>query len=117
MAILAQQVSSRFEHPGTTARARVVSLLPAWAVMGLWIALMPGAGGFDPEDWHPAGLVLLGLLTVAVVGTGRILPTNRMARWALLSFAAFTAFNLLSIAWAVAPGRSWEAANLLLTTL
>ena len=95
----------------------LVRLLPALGVLAVWTALMPAAGGFDPRDWYPAGLVLLGLLTVAVVGGRTVLPPGRWTRTALLAFAAFTALNLLSIAWSDAPGNAWETSNLLLVAL
>ena len=100
-----------------TDRAEAVRLLPSVGVLVVWAVLMPLAGGFEPQYWLPAGLVLLGLLAVAMVGGGRLLPAGRPARLALGAFAAFTAWNFLSIAWSDAPGSSLEASDLLLVTL
>ena len=75
---------------------------------------MPAAGGFQPRDWYPAALVSLGLLTVAIAGSGRILPDGRFARVALVAFGAYTALFELSVLWSDAPGTALDAANLLL---
>jgi hypothetical protein len=98
-------------------RAELVRLAPGIGVLLTWLALMPMGGGFAAADRLPAGLVLLGLLAVAVAGSRRLLPAPREARWALLCFAAFTAWSFLSIAWSDAPGDAWEAADTLLVTL
>ncbi len=108
---------SRRTSPGRPDSAELVRLLPAMGVLAVWTALMPAAGGFDPADWLPAGLVLVGLVILAAVGGGRLLPPARAARRALLALAAFTAWSLLSISWSAAPGDAWESANLLLVTL
>ncbi len=105
------------DHLGLTHPAELVRMLPAAGVLAVWIALMPQDGGFNAADRLPAGLVLAGLLAVAAVGGRRVLPAAGPARWALLAFTAFTAFNFLSIAWSDAPGSAWEASNLLLVTL
>jgi O-antigen ligase len=98
-------------------RGEAVSLVPALGVLAVWIALLPQSGGFQPSSWLPAGLVLLALLVVAVVGGRRLVPWSPPARVALGLLAAFTAWNFLSIAWSDAPGASWAAANLVLLAL
>ena len=95
----------------------LVRFVPAAGVLAVWAALMPASGGFNPSDWYPAALVLLGLLTVSVIGAGRLLPQGRAIRVALLALAAFTALNLLSVTWSDAPGTAWDAANLLVLGL
>ena len=92
-------------------------MVPAAAVLVVWVCLMPASGGFAPQDWYPAGLVLLGLVTVAAVGARRILPDSPVARLALLAMAAFVVWSFLSLAWSDAPGAAWDAANLILTAL
>src|SRR4051794_18417201 len=94
-----------------------VALLPAAGVLALWGALMPAAGGFDPSDWLLAGLGLIGLLVVSAVGAGRLIPDGTAPRAALGALGALTVLSFASIAWSDAPGSSWEAADLLLTTL
>jgi len=92
-------------------------LAPAAGVMAVWTFLMFRSGGFSPETWLPAGLVLLGLLFVSIVGLGRVLPAARPARLALAALAGFTAWCFASMVWSDAPGDTWEAADLLLVTL
>ena len=94
-----------------------LSLLPAAGVLATWTYLMFDAGGFRPGTWMPAGLVLAGLLVVAILGGGTSLPAPGPARTALLLLAAFTAWCFVSLLWSDAPGASWEAANLLLVAL
>src|SRR4051795_4939957 len=91
-------------HVGITDWAELVHLIPAAGVLVVWIVLMPSAGGFDADAWLPAGLALTALLVLAVAGGGRVLPTSRPARIALLGFAAFVAWNLLSLLWSDARG-------------
>jgi O-antigen ligase len=91
--------------------------LPAAGVLVVWGVLMFAAGGFRPAAWLPAGLVLLALLVLAWVGRGPLLPPPGNARNALLALAAFTALCFLSLAWSDAPGKTWEAANLMLVAL
>ncbi len=98
-------------------RYEAVRLLPSAGVLAVWTVLMFEAGGFDEGTWHPAGLVLLGLLFVAAVGSGRLLPAAPLARNALLALAAFTAWCFLSTLWSDAPGTTFEAADLLLVAL
>ena len=98
-------------------RAETVALLPAMGVLITWIALMPASGGFSQSDQALAGLALAGLLAMAAIGSGRILPAGREVRLALGAFAAFTALSFLSIAWADAPGTAWSTADSLLVTL
>lgn len=91
-------------------------LLPAVGVLVVWTVLMFKAGGYAPGTWMPAGLVLLGLLTVAIVGGGRILPPAP-ARRPLVVLIAFTGWCYLSLLWSDAPGTTLEASNLLLVGL
>jgi hypothetical protein len=98
-------------------RQELIRLLPALGVLIVWVVLMAAAGGFNARDWMPAGLVFAGLLLVAMIGGGRVLPVAPKARAAVLALAAYTAWCLLSITWSAAPGESWDSANLLLVTL
>jgi O-antigen ligase/polysaccharide polymerase Wzy-like membrane protein len=89
-------------------------LVPAAGVLIVWTVLMFRSGGYHPGTWLPAGLVLVALLVLAVVGGGRLLPAGRPERTALLVLLGFTAWCFVSIAWSDGRGASWEAANLLL---
>ncbi len=98
-------------------RTEIVRLLPALGVLVVWTALLPGAGGFNPRDWLPAGIVLIALTAVAMAGNRRLLPPPGPLRVSLLALAAYTVWSFLSMTWSVAPGAGWDAANLLLVTL
>ena len=89
----------------------LIPFVPAGGVVALWAALLPAYGGYFPRDWYPAALGTLGLLAVAMAGSGRVLPRGRPGATALAFLAALVAWNLLSIAWATSPGTAWEAAN------
>ncbi len=91
-------------------------MLPAAGVLTVWAVLMFRSGGYRPGTWLPAGIVLLGLLAVAIVGSGQILPPAP-ARRPLQILIAFTAWCYLSLLWSDAPGTALEAANLLLLAL
>jgi hypothetical protein len=71
-------------------------------------------GGYFPRDWYPVAVAFVALL--AVVGlVGRIaLPRIRSLRLALALFAAFVAWNFLSLLWTPSAGGGWETANKLL---
>lgn len=94
----------------------VVLALPAVALLAAWLGWPIVDGGYFPRDWYPVGLGLVGVLAVVVAGNPAM-PNRRAARVALGLFAALVAWNLLSIAWAEAPGRAWEAADKLLLYL
>jgi hypothetical protein len=98
-------------------REEALRLLPASGVLATWAVLMFDAGGFRPTTFLPAGLVILGLLVMAVLAEGRVLPEPVPVRRALLALAAFTAWCFISLLWSDAPGATWEAGNLLLIGL
>ncbi len=92
-------------------------LLPSAGVLVVWTVLMFNSGGFRPDTWLPAGLVLAGILAAALIGGRRVLPADRTARAAFLALAAFTVWCFASIAWSDAQGVSWDASDLLLVSL
>ncbi len=69
-------------------------------------------GGYTPTAWYPAGLLLLALLTlVTVPGAPRGFRLSSPVGLTLLAYAAFVAFNYLSVLWAQVPGDAWAGAN------
>ncbi len=114
VSILPRQMTSLRSESAIPRPGAILRFLPAIGIVAVWTVLMPAAGGFQPRDWYPAALVTLGLLTVAVAGSGRILPDGRYARVALVAFGAYTALFELSVLWSDAPGTALDAANLLL---
>jgi tetratricopeptide (TPR) repeat protein len=68
--------------------------------------------GYPVTHWAPGGLIVLGLLGIAlsVVGlSAKEVPLP--VRIALACFVGYTALSFLSILWAAVPGDAWEGAN------
>jgi tetratricopeptide (TPR) repeat protein len=86
--------------------------LPGLLVFAGALALALADGGFVTSTWLPAGLGFLALaaLVAVVAPPGR---AERSAVWdvALGLFAAFVAWNFLSLLWADSRGAAWEGAN------
>jgi hypothetical protein len=83
--------------------------------LGLGVAALCGwwavtEGGAAPTVWYPGALALLAAAAAVVRPSGlrRLPPAGRVA---LAALAAFTAWSLLSIAWADARGDAWDGAN------
>ncbi len=85
--------------------------------MILWLVWIPASGAFFPGAWYPSAAVAAGLLAVSAAAYRRVLPPTRVARVALLSFAALVGFNYLSMLWAGSPQDALTAANELLLYL
>ncbi len=92
-------------------------LIPAIGLIALWMLWIPASGAYFPDAWYPSALGVVALLLVVVLAGSRALPSSRIARVALLSFAALVALNYLSILWAGSPGSALDAANKLLLYL
>lgn len=98
-------------------RFEVIRLVPPAGVLIVWTVMMFDSGGFRPETWLPAGIVLAGLLAASAAGQRRLLPSPGPSRTALLVLIAFTGWCFASILWSDAPGTTWRAADLLLVAL
>jgi hypothetical protein len=71
-----------------------------------------GEAGYPVTDWYPGLLFLLAVLTIGLVTLrGRWADVPRVVRFALIAFAAFTAWSYLTILWANQQGEAWDAAN------
>jgi hypothetical protein len=93
-------------------RTEGVVLVPALAVVALFVYWAAQGGGYAPTTWEPSALVVLGLLAATVFGLGfdRIsLP--RASAVALGALAVYVAWSYLSIAWAAAPGDALAGSN------
>ncbi|MEA2424937.1 MAG: hypothetical protein QOH13_1347, partial [Thermoleophilaceae bacterium] len=67
-------------------------------------------GGYFVTDWYPAGLVLLGLLAVALVSTARMRPPRAVVV-AVALLIAYAAWSYGSISWSHQRGLAWDGAN------
>ncbi len=89
--------------PVTLPCGLALALIAWWALDG---------GGFEVRQWAPGGLLLLGLLAVAVVaapGAWRDVP--RPVGLAAAGLAAYAAWSFASITWADDPGYALEGAT------
>jgi hypothetical protein len=86
--------------------------LPTLLVVALLLVITPLDGGVAPTRWYPTALLVLGVLVAVAAGLGtRFLGPPRSSWLAVGAFAAFTAWNYASIAWADARGDAWDGAN------
>lgn len=91
---------------------RVVFAIPGLITIAAGVVLSVFEGGYSLTAWYTTGLFLLVLLALAVALESP--PSMRLPRpiaWGLGAYAAFVAFNYLSIAWADVPGDAWAGAN------
>ena len=109
----ASQTDNGRSHPSWS---QLLPFLPAAIVVSLWIALMPGAGGFFERDWLPAGLALAGLAFAAVAGGQRMVNATSV-RVAAAALGTLIAWSFLSVAWAGSPDTAWLQSDLLLTSV
>jgi hypothetical protein len=80
-------------------------------VLAFWLFWIGDSGGFGQTVWYPSTLGMLALWILVLAWRRQILPEYRVARFALLAFAALVAFSYLSIAWAGSPGSALDASN------
>jgi O-Antigen ligase len=86
--------------------------VPALAAVALFIVWATDQAGYPVTHWGPGGLILLGLLAVAVGAVGlRAAEMPLAVKIALGCLAGYTALSFLSILWAAVPGDAWEGAN------
>lgn len=90
-------------------------MLPAGAIATYWLLSPLFSGSYFPSAWYPAAIVTV-ILAALVVAAGWRLPRGG-GRIAFGLLAAFTAWTLLSIAWAAAGGEALEAGNKLIFAL
>ena len=72
-------------------------------------------GGYFATAWYPAGLLSAGLLLTLAVARPRGGFARSPATLPLALFAAWTAWNAISLLWSDAPGAGREETNKLLT--
>src|SRR3954464_4334477 len=85
-------------------------LVPTGATLAVLLWFAADEGGFRPTTYLPAALLLLALLFVCLIALPRPRP-SRAALAAVLLFAGYAAWSLLSIAWAGQPELAWEGGN------
>ncbi|MEA2314984.1 MAG: hypothetical protein QOI03_1676, partial [Solirubrobacteraceae bacterium] len=96
----------------TAALRDAPTTLPALLALALFIAWASAQAGYPLTHWAPGGLILLGLLAVALRAVGlRVREIPLATRIALAALAAYTALSFFSILWASVPADAWEGAN------
>jgi O-Antigen ligase len=86
--------------------------VPALAAIALLVIWATDQAGYPMTHWSPGGLIVLGLLAVALVAVGlQVAEVPWAVRVALGALAAYTALSFLSILWAKVPGDAWEGAD------
>jgi len=86
--------------------------VPALAAVALFIVWATDQAGYPVTHWGPGGLIVLGLLAVAVGAVGlRAAEIPLTVKIALGCLVGYTALSFLSILWAAVPGDAWEGAN------
>jgi hypothetical protein len=92
----------------TSSRIRTA---PALAAIVVFVAWGYEQGGYQASQWAPGGLMVLALLLLSLLFGRRFSETPVLVRVALISFAAYTLFSFLSMAWARDPAVAFEGAN------
>jgi hypothetical protein len=86
--------------------------VPALAAIALFIVWATDQAGYPVTHWGPGGLIVLGLLAVAVGAVGLSAAEIPLTiKIALGCLAGYAALSYLSILWAAVPGDAWEGAN------
>ena len=88
-------------------------LIPGVLIFGAFVYWAGFAeSGFDPTDWYPGALWLLGVLAlVAVVFARGRAALGLPGKLAIGLLAAYAVWSLASITWSDAKGDAWEGAN------
>jgi hypothetical protein len=99
----AKLTASLRRAPATVACLGAIALMIVWAT---------DQAGYPVTHWAPGGLIVLGLLAIAVVVLRAPRPPLPVSvRVALGALAAYTALSYLSIAWAADSGSALEGAD------
>jgi hypothetical protein len=86
--------------------------IPALGALALFVSWAGDQAGYPVTHWAPGGLIVLGLLALAIALVPlslRAIPTP--VKIAVGCLAMYTLLSFLSILWAAVPGDAWEGAN------
>ena len=111
------------EDSGAPRRLRLpkvdgIAVAAGLVAIALFVAWAMRNGGTDPADWLLGALLLIGVLTSVVIGSGG-LPRRlgRVELTALGALASLTVWAFASITWADVPGDAWNGADRMLLYL
>jgi hypothetical protein len=86
--------------------------IPCLGAIVLFVVWASDQAGYPVTHWAPGGLILLGLLAVALLSApARLRELPRPVLLALVCLALYTALSYLSILWAHVQSDAWEGAN------
>jgi O-antigen ligase/polysaccharide polymerase Wzy-like membrane protein len=88
--------------------------VPAAALVATWIAWATDGGGYFAIDRYPGALLAAALLLTIAIARPPGAFVRSPALLPLGLFAAWTAWNAVSVAWTGAPDTGWESTNELL---
>lgn len=103
--------------PGPTAKVSdglraAPATIPCIGAIVLFVVWASDQAGYPVTHWAPGGLIVLGLLGVALIGArAHLRELPRAVLVALVCLALYTALSYLSILWAQVQGQAWEGAN------
>jgi hypothetical protein len=103
--------------PGPTAKfseglRAAPATIPCVGAIVLFVVWASDQAGYPITHWAPGGLIVLGLLGVALIGArARLRELPRAVLVALVCLVLYTALSYLSILWAQVQGEAWEGAN------
>jgi O-Antigen ligase len=96
----------------TASLRQAPATVPALVALALFVVWATDQAGYPVTHWAPGGLLVLGLLCIALGFVRlRVADIPVAVRIALGALAAYTALSYLSILWAAVPGDAWEGAN------
>jgi hypothetical protein len=104
-------------HTGVRVRLRdslrsAPTTVPALVALVLFLIWATSQAGYPLTHWAPGGLIVLGLLLLALTLVPlRVRELSPAVRIAALCLALYTALSFLSILWAGVPGDAWEGAD------
>src|SRR5689334_24941119 len=75
-------------------------------VLTIWMTV--NEAGFNATTWYPAGLVMIGLLVVALVALPLQARPPRLVWMAVLLTAGYALWSYLSITWASQHADAWD---------
>ena len=86
--------------------------VPALLVLALFVVWATDQAGYPVTHWAPGGLIVLGLLAVALGVVGlRASEVPLAVKIAVGCLSGYTVLSFASILWAAVPGDAWEGAN------
>jgi O-Antigen ligase len=86
--------------------------IPCVGAIALFVVWASDQAGYPITHWAPGGLIVLGLIAVALIGArARLRELPRAVLLALACLVLYTALSYLSILWAQVQGIAWEGAN------